>query len=1131
MNEGKNPDERELFLAALERRTPEERAEYLDRATAGDAELKQRVEALLACHKADTFLQDGPACRLRTTLAAAGRLTTQEEQVGDSIGRYRLLERVGEGGFGVVFRAEQREPVRRQVAVKVIRLGMDTQSVVARFEAERQALALMDHPNIARVFDGGATAAGRPYFVMELVRGVRITDYCQANRLTLPERLGLFIQLCHAIQHAHQKGIIHRDLKPSNVLVTVQDGNPVPKVIDFGIAKAIEEPLTEKTVLTNFHAFIGTPAYTSPEQAGMSATDVDTRSDIYSLGVLLYELLTAVTPFDAKELAQSGLEGMRRMIQDVEPPKPSTRVRRVVAAGATAPAALQVDRDLDWIVMKCLEKDRTRRYATALELGADLQRYLNQEPVLARPQSAAYRWRKALRRHRTAFAAAGAILVAVVAGVTVSVGQAWRATRAERAAEQGRKNEEVLRHRAEQERERALASQESAELNEYVANINLAHQSILAGNLGRATDLLAKHRPRGSQRFEWRYLWQAAQGNDHQVVAREASSILSLATSAQWTAVGLQDSVRVYDANNGRLVITLPKAGFSVALSPTGLLATASKTAVRVWRSSDWTEAYALPDHMAPVAFSDDGQKLAATSPGGVCVYRASDGTLLAEIPESQPPFAFSPGDDVLAVSGRRGIFLRDMQTSRTWGPLQDSEGIFADPRTRLMSVLAFSHAGDAVIAARNTLREGSVFALDMWSVPSGEKVAQLPMGRDAVEHAGLVSGLALAPGGPLLASGSHDHSIRLWDLRSRQCVERLYGNASEVWAVAFAADGRAVLSGAKDGTVRRWPTHSASRERFFAGPWTPLKFSPDGRWLAAIDARSRFVQLNLNTGEPEDTLPLNNASFGSWAGAVSDDLRVLVDPLPDGGFRLWDLQAKTSVDVKGNGADEGGRMSAPRELRDRFPRKSWMALAPNGTALLTGGGKGSAWWWSLPDLAAAPAPFEGAGALFSRDGKILAMLHERSIKVWNIQPRALRAEVPVETDLGFLTPRALSDDGGVLAVGSNPLTESENAIRLWDTRTGKPLGVCRGHAQGVRWLAFSPKAETLASVSDDSTLRFWDVRTQQELLSIRRLADPIREILFSPDGRWLAARTLSGLWLLDAAHQNSPPTNASSGR
>jgi len=302
--------EREIFLQAMEQPI-EARSAFVERATVGDPRLKEAVDELLANNLADTFLEDGPVGLLRESLEAGGTLTPGEERIGDFVGRYKLLEKIGEGGFGVVYRAEQTEPIRRHVALKVIRIGMDTKSVVARFEAERQALALMDHPSIARVLDGGATTTGRPYFVMELVRGVRITEYCAVNQLSLEARLELFIQLCQAIQHAHQKGVIHRDLKPSNVLVTMQDGKSAPKVIDFGIAKAIEEPLTEKTILTNFHAFIGTPAYTSPEQAQMTGADVDTRSDIYSLGVLLYELLTGVTPLDPKELTRSGIDGMR----------------------------------------------------------------------------------------------------------------------------------------------------------------------------------------------------------------------------------------------------------------------------------------------------------------------------------------------------------------------------------------------------------------------------------------------------------------------------------------------------------------------------------------------------------------------------------------------------------------------------------------------------------------------------------------------------------------------------------------------------------------------------------------------------------------------------------------------------
>ena len=352
------------------------------------------------------------------------------EKPGDRIGRYKLLQQIGEGGCGVVYMAEQEEPVRRRVALKVIKLGMDTKSVIARFEAERQALALMDHPNIAKVLDAGATETGRPYFVMELVRGIKITEFCDHNNLTTRQRLELFMQVCHAIQHAHQKGIIHRDIKPSNILVTLHDGVPVPKVIDFGIAKATQGRLTDKTVFTAFQQFIGTPAYMSPEQAEMSGLDIDTRSDIYSLGVLLYELLTGKTPFDSQELLQAGLDAMRRTICEQEPERPSMKLSTMLAGELTTTANRRqtqppklihaVRGDLDWIVMKALEKDRARRYETANGLATDLKRHLDNEPVVARPPGNLYRFQKLVRRNKLAFACAAIVGAALVLGFGVS---------------------------------------------------------------------------------------------------------------------------------------------------------------------------------------------------------------------------------------------------------------------------------------------------------------------------------------------------------------------------------------------------------------------------------------------------------------------------------------------------------------------------------------------------------------------------------------------------------------------------------------------------------------------------------------------------------------------------------------
>ncbi|HEV3022647.1 MAG TPA: serine/threonine-protein kinase, partial [Pirellulales bacterium] len=477
----------DLFLAVLELPSPDKRAAYLEEACRDDVELRQRVERLMEGHfKAQIFLETPvPSAAAAAPETATGNLTdhrshdariadeganrtTREfvrpagETVGSRIGPYKLLQFLGEGGMGVVYLAEQERPVKRRLALKVVKSGLDSGQVAARFEQERQALAMMDHPNIARIVDAGATERGSPFFAMELVKGIPLTRFCDQEHLTTRERLELFVPICQAVQHAHQKGIIHRDLKPSNVLVALYDGKPVPKIIDFGVAKATQQKLTERTMFTEAGSIVGTLEYMAPEQAELNNLDIDTRADVYSLGVLLYELLTGSPPFSAKQLRQAAHAEMLRMIREVEPPKPSTRLSEskeslasLAAQRRVEPARLTqaVRGELDWIVMKALEKDRTRRYDSAAALARDIERHLRDEPVEACPPSAGYRLRKFLRRHK------GPVLAATLLALTVVVGFAGtalglvEARRQREAADLARSNEAGERAKAERERD------------------------------------------------------------------------------------------------------------------------------------------------------------------------------------------------------------------------------------------------------------------------------------------------------------------------------------------------------------------------------------------------------------------------------------------------------------------------------------------------------------------------------------------------------------------------------------------------------------------------------------------------------------------------------------------------------
>lgn len=1142
--------EEDIFREACRIDSPESRAAYVDRVSRGDQVLRQRVLDLLAACDADSrFLEAPPPELAKTRVPDSAGLSP-----GAEIGPYKLLQEIGSGGMGVVFMAEQREPVRRRVALKVIRPGMDSQQVLARFEAERQALSLMDHPHIARVFDVGTAVTGQPYFAMELVKGRAITEYCDERRLSLRDRLRLLVPVCEAVQHAHQKGIIHRDMKPSNVLVAEFDERPMPKVIDFGVAKAIHQPLTQRTMFTALGQLIGTPEYMSPEQARLNQLDVDTRSDIYSLGVLMYELLTGTTPLERERMQTAAWEELLRLIREDEAPCPSVRL----SSTPTLPAIASLRRaeptqlvgllrgELDWVIMKALEKQRDRRYETARHLADDLQRYLESRPVMARPPTPWYLLRKFTARHRAAISVLTLALVLLLAGVTgTSIGlvsamrsedaartaqaaaevqsrravaNARRADQQRAAAEASLKAAVAARQRAD-EKERALQQElhRSRKLS-YANQLRAAHAELRRGAFASASGVLNQTR---SEFRGWEYLCLRgildAGRTDLDAPGGEVNDVAFSPDGSKIAMAGSDGKVTVCDAGSGQLVASAadhskPVTAICWSRDQRVLLSGDDSGRILAWDMPSDAPPRDIADQSTEICcveFLEDDQRFVSVSVyGDVTIRSITSGEILRSLPTGLGgartiAAALTPDQTAIVVVGAEDFERRRCRMRL----LRLADGSLVrefDTAGTGVTNVAFSPDGARLATGSGwPLGFGADKRILLWDVASGRCDQELQGSANPVE------GLVFSPSGQrLYSTGQRDGSVTVWDLSRATVEQHLRSPAGLVTRFSLNSDGTRLCCGSR-GMAHVWtlPPIATSQSTRLPGPLMAAVFDRHGRNLLVASGVLKVLPFNDGT-----LLPETNGQLIRWDRDTQESTVVLDDCVParelvrspygrlaaalhDGGtVRVLDLdtwQVGATWDISHQYTLGDLTFVDDETLCVIHDRQFDLHRVPSGDLIRSR---------SLPSYAREVSVAGNPPRAAVIWGSTLSVLDIGSGDM--LFSRAL--------DSGFVAGLAIADDGRHVA-----LAERNGVLTLIDTEQDRDVWTATLDSGGQ--LLFFQEDERLF-VGGRGRVMVFETRTGIELLSLTADDDSTTGIDLAPTGRQLASTSIDGLlhlWLI----------------